>query len=261
MQSTTLIKLFLEKGKAKPKSGFLFGKQKPKNNLNDIGELLLNPLKVNLKKDVLTRAEKLAPQISLGDAVYKVATFFSKNNLNVQHLFEFNENLYGPLNKQDHSERVLFYAVYIAISEKLNANDVLILADAAKLHDIGRNTYETDLLHGQKSANLIRYYNLINYQNQDDYAALLSVIDAHSAYDKNIEGVLNKYEVSLSNYEKVKKMCSILKDAEALDKIRFFQDSAINTERMLKSNLLKTYTAKQMVSLAFELNEFYITKK
>lgn len=261
MSKKILNALFKQHGNAKPKRS-LFYKQRPvpRRALDELNELILSPLKNNIKKDILARAQKQAPQTPLSDAIYFVNTYVKKNKLNLENLLTFNSSYYNLLNKEAHSHRVLFYVMFLCVIEGINVNDFIIMCDAAKLHDLGRNTPGTDLMHGQKSVGLIKFYNLINYENTDDYNALLAVIDAHSAYDKNIEGVLNKYDIPLSHYERVKKMCYILKDAEALDKVRFFNDSAINTERMLKTNLLKNKTAKKMVALAFELNEHYVIK-
>lgn len=264
MENSVIAKVFSQFGNTKPKKSGLFSKRKPRQQpdvLQELSELIISPLKANLKKDILTRANKLAEQISLDDAVYEIKEYFKKNKWELNSVFNFNSAFYNNLNKQSHCERVMFYCLFIAVREKLSVNDFMVLVDGAKLHDIGRNMPDTDLLHGQKSAGLIKFYNLVNYNDVKDYNALLAIVDAHSAYDKNIEGVLNKYDIELGEYDRVKQLCHILKDAEALDKVRFFNESAINTERMIKSNLLKTKTAKSMVSLAFELNEFYNSQK
>lgn len=254
-----LNKLFLETVYQKPKRSLFYKKPKyPNKTLQELNEMILSPLKLNIKKDILQRANKLAPQITLTDAVLTIKNYFKKNKLNLEQLLNFNSSYYNNLNKQSHSERVLVYILYLSVMHKLSANDIVVLTDAAKLHDIGRNTPDSDLLHGQKSVGIIKFYHLIEYPSQSDYNALLAVIDAHSAYDKNIEGVLNKYDIALNQYDRVKQLCFLLKDAEALDKVRFFTDSAVNTERMLKTNLLKTTIAKQMVGMAFELNDYYV---
>lgn len=257
MQQTLLNQLFSEFGSIKPKKNLLFKKQPKTNSFAELSELILNPLKQNLKKDILTRANKLADQVSLSDTVFKVATYLKKLKIEPTDLFDFNNSYYNHLNKQGHSERVLFYCLTIASYLNLPAIDVLVLVQASKFHDIGRNITETDLMHGQKSAGLVKLYQLTTFEQVKDYNAMLAVIDAHSAYDKNIEGVLNKYDITLNEYNRVKNLCFVLKDAEALDKVRFFAESAINTERMLKSNLLKNKCSKQMVGLAFELNEYF----
>lgn len=258
MESAVLKKLFHTMGNQKPKKNFWFKEKEKVNRLEELSAMIKNPLKQNLKKDVLVRANKLAEQIDLAEAVYDVNMYFKKNKYDLNNLLDFNKTYYNHLNKQPHSERVMFYVLYIGILQKLPVEDLVVLCDAAKLHDIGRNTIETDLMHGQKGVGVIKFYKLASYPQERDYNALLAVIDAHSAYDKNIEGVLNKYDIELSEYDRVKNLCFILKDAEALDKVRFFNENAVNTERMLKSNQLKTKQAKSMVKLAFSLNEFYL---
>ena len=260
MDTSLITKLLLQFGKHKPNQN---NKSKSSSNkyLDALSELLLNPLKLNLKKDILSRAEKVAPQLSLHEGVYKMVAFLKKYNIHLNDFLKFDANHYGKFNKQSHSERVLVYATIIAINEKINLSDFEVVIDACKLHDISRNTIETDLLHGQKSVGIIKLYNLVPHIPKSQQNVLYAMVDAHSAYDKNIEGVLNKYDIPLNEYERVRQLCYILKDAEALDKVRFFNDSAINTERMLKSNQLKTQTAKQLVSFAFELNDYYNKNK
>lgn len=243
-----------------------FNKKKAKGNLANkrdgkslkaLSEMITNPLKQNLKNDILSRASKLATQVSLSEVVFKMVAHFKKINYSLEDFVNFNDSYYNKYNKLTHSERVLIYAASIGIGEKISKEDLSLIIEAAKLHDLGRVSNLPDPLHGQKSVGLIKKFNLLQ-QDNDKLNVIFAIIDAHSAYDKNIEATLNKYDIPLKEYSRVRKLCYILKDAEALDKVRFFEESIITEDKTLKPHLLKTTSAKQLVSAAFELLDFYV---
>jgi len=233
------------------------GKSKPKMPTTSLADFAMGPLKVNWKKDILTRAQKLAPQKTLQEIVYTVVQYFNKHKLSLENFVKFDQKLYNDYNNLDHSERVLLFATYIAIAENVTPRGIQVLIDSAKLHDVGKTSFVSDLSHGQKGADLIKKYNLTNFEKNNDFMAVLALVDAHSAYDKNVEGILNKYEIDLTNYEKVKKLCYILKDAELLDKVRVFNLPNITQEDLPKVSMLRTKSAKTGIVAAFELLEFY----
>lgn len=253
-EHSLIVNVLVQFNKKKSKGG-LFNK-KGNQNLQALSEMITNPLKQNLKSDILTRAGKIASQVSLSEAVVKIITHLKKINYTLEDFVAFNNSYYNKYNKRTHNERVLLYATYIAIGERVSNEDLKIITDAAKLHDLGRVNNLTEPLHGQKSVSLIKKHNLVE-KEKAQLNIMYAIIDAHSAYDKNIEAILNKYEIPLNQYSRVRKLCYILKDAEALDKVRFFEESTITEEKILKPHLLKTLSAKQLVTAAFELVDFY----
>lgn len=233
-------------------------KTKTSKKLNT--EMLLNPLRLNVKNDILTSAKKAAPQTSESEVMFTVSSYLKKNNITLEDFATLNPDYYSMHNPMDHSQRVLLYAAYIAIIEKIPLKHFNVLVNAAKLHDIGRNSDKTDLLHGHKGASIIKKYNLVDLE-KPLFNILLTLVDSHSAYDKNIEGVMFKHEIELKDYPAVKKLCNIIKDAEALDKVRFIDEQIVNVNKILKVNQLKLKTSKQLVTLAFDMLEHYKDKK
>lgn len=257
MANNILLNLFLKYSNVKTKPKKQNAKIK-KIQIDLLSDFSVNPLNQNYKNDMLTRAIKNTPQSTMQEVFFTIMTYLKKYRIDMEDYLFFNESFYNEYNPLSHSQRVLLYISYIAIIEKVSVNDFKLLINAAKLHDIGRNSYISDPLHGFKGADIIKKYELIKL---DSYSlnSLLTIIDAHSAYDQSLEGILYKYEIMLSDYDRVKKLAYILKDAEALDKARFLNDNKVNPDKLIKINLLKTKAAKELINFAVELNEQYKT--
>ena len=123
--------------------------------------------------------------------------------------FEHDDNEHGKL----HSLRVLLNALTLGKLKGLSDYDLQVLAMASIYHDIGRTNNKIDNLHGLRSREIFEHSDfgeneiikfLIEYHCIDDEVALKVLKDSNIA-DK----------------VKTKKLFSILKDADALDRLRF----------------------------------------
>ena len=110
-----------------------------------------------------------------------------------------------------HAKRVLYLAMKLAEKHGLSDNDKKVLALACCYHDIGRWNDWTDDEHGKKSAEkfLKLKLNKKHGLSNGELEIVLDLIVFHSLDDEMWER------------EKGRLMYQILKDADALDRLRF----------------------------------------
>ena len=134
---------------------------------------------------------------------------YYKYILNNELDFKHDDRIHGKL----HSLRVLLNALILGRLKNLSQLDLHLLAMASIYHDIGRTNNEIDDLHGLRSREIFEHSDfgeneiikfLIEYHCIDDEVALKALKDSNIA-DK----------------VKTKKLFSILKDVDALDRLRF----------------------------------------
>lgn len=154
-----------------------------------------------------------------------------------------------------HNERVSLFALYIALKQELDLIDLIILIEAAKYHDIGRENDFRDDYHGLRSANMIA--SITNEKlKQNDLNILASIVECHSYNDEylidenKIKIILNKYNID--EKKRFIKLARILKDADGLDRVRLSGEKS-----KLDENYLRTKEAKKLVKVAYKLFENY----
>ena len=142
-----------------------------------------------------------------------------------------------------HIERVCFLALILSEKLDLSADDTKLLLTASAYHDIGRKNEFVDAEHGLRAAEVVGRY--VDYEG-DDLKILRASIEAHSRSDSMISDVIDKYDIA--DVERALKITRILKDADALDRVRIFD---LNTKYLrfeeshglvdLAKNLFKAY--------------------
>jgi len=138
---------------------------------------------------------------------------------------KFNPSIFkSEIHGYKHSLNVMLYCGYLGFKESLTTTEIKILLECAKYHDIGRINDDEDLLHGFKSADYIKNFEI---KNKD---IVLNIIKNHCLSDFEIEKNVNDLHL--------KRLIYIFKDADALDRIRFND---------LDKNKLRTKTAKEYV--------------
>ena len=171
----------------------------------------------------------------------------------------------GYQHKIGHIQKVLVFSQMIAFNERLNEEEEKILLVAAAFHDSGRIKDRDNGEHGEASSDIVGTYFKENqsnlYEITLDEIGLVQVAIAYHVIPEKIQGqvneeklceLCNKYNVDISkNFETVKKISAILKDADALDRTRFSSNNtSINS---LNSDLLRTKTAKSKLMLDFSI--------
>lgn len=164
---------------------------------------------------------------------------------------------------QNHVERVLFFTNILALHYNLSDREYKIVMDGACYHDTGRfNDYE-DNSHGFASARKLDKIlkNDSFYQEKDNMNIVKTIVDFHSMedYRENTQDVLQDmmeyYKVE--DKELCRKLAAILKDADALDRVRFLETD----DAYLKVDCLRLDYSKMLFHAAKELVQVYAYPK
>lgn len=119
----------------------------------------------------------------------------------------------------NHNERVLFWTYFLSLHCDLDKASMRIVLDGAKYHDIARVNDLPDIHHGEKATEeLSKIVDDKIYQNENNIKLLKGIVELHSLPDKKAEYVMEKYKIENKNLFYT--LFSILKDADALDRIR-----------------------------------------
>lgn len=145
-----------------------------------------------------------------------------------------------------HNERVGFLSFAIGILEGLNEEDLRLVLELAKYHDVGRIDDSEDDLHGKRSSEKID--RLADWKNEEELRILKTVSICHSIDDKEFEKIAKQN--GIKDVDRCKKIFLVLKDADALDRVRIKNNG-------LDVNYLRTESAKNMILAAYELFENY----
>lgn len=172
----------------------------------------------------------------------------------------------GNQHKIGHIQKVMLFSQIIAQNENLTSSQIKILLASAAFHDSGRTRDRDNGVHGVLSAEIAGEYFKKNPNNPYGITAEeIGIIQASIAYHVISEDILGqidedklnitcyKYRVRLSDFERVKQVSAILKDADALDRARFISGSSLDTR------MLRTSTAKRtiIIEIAKKINEEY----
>lgn len=160
----------------------------------------------------------------------------SINNIDENKLYtSFGHGIY-------HNERTALFAFAIATLQNLDEEDIKLVLDAAKYHDIGRVDDREDKDHGKRSARQITF--LEKYYQPKEMKCLRTIITGHSVDDRQFDNIALVNQIK--DYDHCKKLYNILKDADGLDRVRLrYPDIDIS--------YLRTEESKKMVSASFEL--------
>lgn len=145
-----------------------------------------------------------------------------------------------------HSARVLFLALLIADNEDepLTSNEIRNLCMAAIYHDIGRENDETDPAHGIRSAK--------KYQEECSPSKVVAwMIAFHNKADEFAKEALKEITNSTKKQNSYWRLYEILKDADALDRVRF----GYNNKDSLDIKMLRRPQSKYLYAVAISAFE------
>lgn len=213
-------------------------------------EILVYPENVHIiSKDIL---------YSLND----IKTRFEAEFINVQYvLFELTKNYTGFLQTSDfamnssshglrHMQRVCFLSGLIheilrESYQELNNKTLIKVMTAGLLHDVGRYDEWNDIGHGKRSSGMYEDY----YHSKDTFVQPL--IEYHDRDDKEFMEFLTQNQIE--NREVMEICYGILKDADALDRLRLgWRDLDARYLRFAISKCL-IFVAKQLFRADFEI--------
>lgn len=153
-----------------------------------------------------------------------------------------------------HSEKVAFFAYLIGRYYNLDTEDMQIILDAALYHDIGRTSDFEDTTHGLTSTFKMDFLKTNPlYNNPVNLELVKAITDGHSLDDKLKQVVFDNHELPEREYERFNILYNILKDADALDRMRF--DKTMKST--LNERFLRLPISKKLSSLAEYVNKEY----
>lgn len=156
-----------------------------------------------------------------------------------------------------HSEKVFMYSFILAKKLGLSQDECEILLDAALYHDCGRIHNAEESFHGYVSAIKVEEERILSdkpiYKNNDNFRLLQAIIDIHSQNDNRERINFDNYELPEEMYPVYTKLYSILKDADALDRKRFY-DSSVES---LDPRFLRFKESHELIDFAKHLNILY----
>lgn len=211
-----------------------------------------------LNKNLQKENNQLNMKVNMNDSAFqKIFDKISNEDLYKKEFFlsSFQHNIY-------HIQRVMFFSQIIAQNEEISEKDLKLLLLASALHDAGKTRDRKDCEHGKNSAEIAKTYlrKNINSISEEDIKIIQIAIEYHTVKEKinftELVKLCQKYNVAMSNFERIKMISLILKDADALDRTRFDKENALNIE------LLRTKTSqnKLLIDLAKRVNqEFALT--
>ena len=153
-----------------------------------------------------------------------------------------------------HNERVALIACAIGMKEGLSQRELRLLLEAAKYHDIGRKDKPTEK-HGKVSADIIEKLRgeLFADFSDDEVNVIKALCEGHGVKDEDDAKVIASY--GIKDTESCQRILSILKDADALDRVRLPRFGKLNTD------YLRTEVARELVPTAKSLLERYNAAK
>lgn len=164
-----------------------------------------------------------------------------------------------------HNNRVAILSMMIAQKEGILENDFDnkikdILISAAYYHDIGRKKgiiIDNTGKHSKNSARKIGKMDLTKLDGRlyspKDKKILQAVIEAHEGKDKDMVKVCKKYKIEESDIPYTIQLMTILKDADALDRVRLDSNSPMRMKTNLNPKYLRTNTSKQLLNASYQL--------
>lgn len=193
-------------------------------------------------------------KISISDDAKKKLIFFMRE-INKLHFYDNNK-----LHSIEHIEKVMLFS-YILMGLDLKGRDLLLIT--AAFHDSGRAGKDGNEKHAELSAKQIEKYYLETPNNPFGITkgnlGVLQVAIHYHEYLENERGKVNvgkikelctKYGVRDEDIEGTIRICTLLKDADALDRARFAKRGRID-KSYLRSEIAKK---DEVIQYAIDVN-------
>lgn len=151
-----------------------------------------------------------------------------------------------------HIKNVVLYSTIIG-SEILPDKELSLLIEAAKYHDVARvgEGYEKHAERSAKSAAVT----LKDRYTPSDLATILIAIEFHEVeminQEEEFKKITSKYNLLEKDLAIIKTICKILKDADALERTRFINDSRVD------QSYLNFDYSKKLIKFASEVQDTY----
>lgn len=206
---------------------------------------------LNSPKEEQISAEEIVEKFSKEDFEYIEEKI---ENLKKSALYTRKSQIHG----KKHIENVMLFAMIISLYENLSIKDRDLLLEAAVYHDQGR-VNDIDEQHGTESA-YIAGEELKDKYSDDELKIIQAAIIFHDDRTKGnslqeiedigFKNITKKLNIREEEISRARKIGNILKDADALDRARFIEDTIPIDERYLRTDI-----SKKMIKVAMELHE------
>ena len=173
------------------------------------------------------------------------------NNINNSELTNYYikiMNNYNPkiINQSDihglsHIIRTSIFILILSTFENINIDDFKIVLESILYHDIGRTNDIDDDNHGYEATKKITF--LKEQYNEEEYSLISSLITAHWLDDELYVKIARYYNIK--DTKRFHKLLCIIKDADALDRVREYPYVDIK--------FLRTNYSKKLLPFAYEL--------
>lgn len=174
---------------------------------------------------------------------------FTENDIelikkNVKEVFSYYKGR-NPKHNINHIIKVLLFAILLSKMKNLSNSNKEVLMESIKYHDVSRTNDSMDRFHGTNSAT----FYLKKYGSSVKKRVVAFIIEYHEMIDDIglIKTLLKKYNLQYS--EKLVFLANILKDADALDRLRFS-----NPYVTLNPNYLRIDSSKVILQFAYIVN-------
>ena len=159
-----------------------------------------------------------------------------------------------------HIERVMVLSQAIGASTlkteeaAIDQEAMDMLLQCAKYHDCGRENDVADSSHGKRSAQKMEPYLEQQGYSKDQIHMMQVAVEYHEYEDdeKTFDKICKDYHIPEDQKERTKQIATCLKDADALDRVRFHNESAT-----LDRSQLRTTAAQDLISTATKLVDCY----
>lgn len=156
---------------------------------------------------------------------------------NIDESLIYNSYLHGF----NHNIRVLIHSIILTSLLDLSEDTLKIVVYAAMYHDIGRVNDTEDKFHGKRSADKISELKLDLTEEQKNI--LMAIVRGHCLPDEEFENVCKEYDIK--NIKLCRTLFNILKDSDALDRVRLEYP-------YIKLELLRINYSLSLVKFAYE---------
>lgn len=126
------------------------------------------------------------------------------------------EMYYSNVHGLSHVLRTSLFGLLISTIENLNEHEFKLLLTSIIYHDIGRKNDLDDVTHGYNSAKKIKF--LKEEIDENDLNIIEKIVICHCLEDDEYEDIYNSKNIN--DKEIIKKLLFIIKDADALDRVR-----------------------------------------
>ena len=189
-----------------------------------------------MESDILNELFDLMELRAEGESAVKDLIDYIKNHKHYEVFLEAMADVRRDLFVDDeihgisHNERVALLACVIGMREGLSESELRLLLEAAKYHDIGRKDKVKN--HSKISAEKIEElrYEVFSGFTDEEVRVIQALSEAHGVEDELNDSVISTYNVP--NVESCRKLLNILKDADALDRVRLPRFGFLDESRL-----------------------------